>query len=93
MEFLSAFGNWCGGPALWQGSGHGWNSWMPFHFRAIFQLIIIGLIIYLTTRLLRKPATTNGAEPPEAILKRRNATGDTDNDTYRILKEELQNRR
>ena len=90
MNFLTAFNNWCSGAGFWQAGGHpGWSSWMPFHFGGIFQLLIIGLIIYFTVRLLHKPATTIGAETPEDILKRRFAAGEITEQTYRTMKDEL----
>ena len=99
MEFLSAFSNWCPGAGFWQAGGHpGWSSWMPFHFGGIFQLLIIGLIVYFMVRLLHKPVTSAGpattagpATPaPEDILKRRYASGEIDEQTYKAIKKDLQ---
>ncbi|MCJ2164919.1 MULTISPECIES: SHOCT domain-containing protein [unclassified Pseudodesulfovibrio] len=93
MNFLTAFSNWCPGAGFWQAGGHpGWSSWMPFHFGGIFQLLIIGLIIYFTVRLLRKPATDTGTGTPEEILKRRFAAGEIDEQTYRAMKDEIHKR-
>ncbi|QGY40100.1 hypothetical protein GM415_08150 [Pseudodesulfovibrio cashew] len=98
MEFLSAFGNWCGGPGFWQGGGHGMVGWgggfFPFHFGGILQLVVIGLIIYFTVRMFRKPATPCGTpgpkeQTPEEILKRRYATGEIDEQTYKSIKSDL----
>lgn len=98
MDFLTAFNNWCTGAGFWHGGGQGmtgmgsFGGWMPFHFGGIFQLLIIGLIIYFTVRLLRKPATNAGPEAPEDILKRRYAAGEIDIATYRSMKDELKTR-
>jgi len=91
MEFFSTIGNWCGGPAFWQGGGHGVGGWMPFHFGGIFQLIIIGLIIYFTVRMFRKPTTNSGPDRAEDILRRRYAAGEVDTQTYESMKKDLQN--
>ena len=95
MEFFSAFGRWCDGPAFWNGTfgggGHGWTGWMPFHFGGIVQLVVIGLIIYFTVRIFRSPITNNGPDSPEAILKRRYAAGEIDEQTYGAMKNNLHN--
>lgn len=95
MNFLAAFNNWCGGPGLWHaGGGPGMFNTFPFHFGGIFQLIVIGLIIYFTVRLIRKPDTGYGTpspqgESPETVLKRRYAAGEIDEQTYKHMKQEL----
>lgn len=89
MEFLNAIGTWCGGLTSWQGGGHGWGGWMPFHFGGIFQLLVIGLIIYFTVKMIRKPAATSGPGSPETLLRRRYARGEIDEETYRKMKDEL----
>ena len=91
MEFFSALGGWCGGTGLWQNGGMGgWQGWMPFHFGGIFQILIIGLIIFFVARMVRKPTTTTGAPLPRDILKRRYASGEIDKETYDRMKDELQ---
>lgn len=89
MDFVTAFNNWCSGPGFWQGGGHGFSSWMPFHFGGIFQLIIIGLIIYFTVRMFRKPAASSGPGNAEDILRRRYAKGEIDEQTYMEMKDRL----
>jgi len=90
MEILSAFGNWCGGPGFWQhGGGPGMSSWMPFHFGGIFQILIIGLIIYFIARMFRNPATATGAPSPHDVIKRRYAAGEIDKETFDRMKDEL----
>ncbi len=92
MEFLTSFSGWCNGPGFWQsGGGSGWHSWMPFHMGSIFQLLVIGLIVYFTVRLFRTPATNSGPTSPEYILRRRYAAGEIDEQTYTLMKEELKN--
>jgi len=93
MDIMGAFNSWCSGPGFGQGSGYGMSSWMPFHFSGIFQLLIIGAIIYFTVRMFRKPATSSGPDSPSDILKRRYAAGEIDKQTYRTMKEELQDKR
>lgn len=93
MEFLNAFGNWCPGPGLWQAGGHpGWSGWMPFPFGGIIQLLIIGLIIYFTVRLFRKPATHTGPATSEDILKRRFANGEIDEQTFKTMRDALKDK-
>lgn len=90
MEFLSSFNSWCSGPGFFQGAGHGWGGgFMPFHMGSIFQLLIIGLIIYFVVRMLKKPATPTDTPSPEAILKRRYAAGEIDEQTYKSMKNDL----
>ena len=92
MEYVSAFSNWCPGAGFWQGGGHGaWGGYMPFHLGGILQLLVIGLIIYFTVRLLRRPTAETGPDTPEAILKRRFARGEIDEATYKTMKDELRN--
>lgn len=94
MEYLTAFGNGCSGPGLWHGGGFGgWSGsmGMAFPLGGIFQLLVIGLIIYFTVRLIRKPATHSGPGTPHDILKRRYAAGEIDRETYRAMKDELGN--
>lgn len=87
MEFLSSFSGWCGGPGAW-GGGSGWGGMMPFHFGGIFQLIIIGLIIYFVARMFRRPTSATGPSPDE-ILKKRYASGEIDEQTYTKMKDDL----
>ncbi len=93
MEIVSAFGNWCSGPGFFQTGAHGgWQGWMPFHFGSIFQLIVVGLIIYFTVRLFRnRTATNSGPATPEQILKRRYAAGEIDEQTYRTMRDDFKN--
>lgn len=92
MEFLTSFGSWCSGPGFWHGGGYGSSfGSMPFHFGGIFQLLVIGLIIYFTARLFRKPATQSGPGTPEEVLKRRYAAGEIDEPTFKRMKDELHN--
>ena len=92
MEYLSGFSSWCPGTGFWQGGGHGaFGGYMPFHFGGILQLVIIGLVVYFTVRLFRKPTTENGPSTPEDILKRRFARGEIDEPTYKAMKDELRN--
>jgi len=90
MDF-SSFSNWCGGPGFWQGGGGGgWGGWMmPFHFGGIFQLLIIGLIIYFTVRMFRKPTRAAGPDSAEESLRQRFAMGEIDAQTYESMKKEL----
>ena len=90
MEILSAFGNWCGGTGFWQGgAGHGMVSWMPFHFGGIFQILIIGLIIYFTIRMFRNPITPSETPSPHEILKGRYAAGEIDKETFNRMTDDL----
>ena len=92
MDYITAFNHWCTGTVFWHGGGYGmssWGGWIPFHFGGIIPLLIIGVIIYFTARLFRKPATHAGPDAPEDILKRRFAAGEIDADTYRAMKDEL----
>ncbi|CCO25168.1 SHOCT domain-containing protein [Maridesulfovibrio hydrothermalis] len=89
MEFISALSNWCSGPALGHGAGYGMGGWMPFHFGGILQLVVIGLIIYFTVRMFRKPATEGRTPSPSEILKRRYASGEIDEQAYKRMKDEL----
>ncbi|TIH13546.1 hypothetical protein D0S45_14635 [Marinifilum sp. JC120] len=89
MEFISALSSWCGGPGFGHGAGYGMSSWMPFHFGGILQLIVIGLIIYFTVRMFRKADTGPSAPSAQDVLKRRYASGEIDEETYRRMKDEL----
>lgn len=91
MDISGSFANWCAGPGLWQAGAHGMGGWLPFHVGGLFQLLIIGAIIYFTVRLLRKPATSGGAATPEGVLKRWYAAGEIDAETYKRMKQNLQN--
>lgn len=90
MEYLTSFGNWCSGPGFWHGGGFGgWSGGMGFPFGGILQLLIIGLVIYFTARLFRKPATPAGPGSAEEVLKRRYASGEIDEQTYKAMRDEL----
>lgn len=89
MEFLSVFGNWCGGAGLWQSGGHGWQGWLPFHFGGIFQILIIGMIIFFAVRMFRTPASNTGAPSPHEVLKRRYAVGEIDKATFDRMKDDI----
>lgn len=90
MEFLSSFGQWCGGPGMWYGgAGSGWQSWLPFHMGGIFQILIIGLIIYFIARMFRSQSNT-AAEGPREVLKRRYAAGEIDKETYESMKRDIE---
>ncbi|EGB14869.1 Protein of unknown function DUF2078, membrane [Pseudodesulfovibrio mercurii] len=96
MDYFTAFGNWCPGPGLWHGGGFGgWAGSMGmgfgFPFGGIIQLLILGLIVYFTVRLFRRPATHSGPGTPQDVLKRRYASGEIDRETYRAMKDELGN--
>lgn len=90
MDFLS-FSNWCNGPGYWQGGGGGgWSGWMmPFHFGGILQLVILGLIVYFTVRMFRKPTSAAGPDSAEATLRERFAMGEIDAQTYESMRKEL----
>lgn len=96
MNYLTTFGNWCSGPGIGHGAGFGgWSGSMGMGlglpFGGIVQLLILGLIIYFTVRLIRKPATHSGPGTPVDVLKRRYAAGEIDRETYRAMKDELSN--
>lgn len=86
MEFLSVFGSWCGGPGFWQTGGGGWM--MPFHFGGIVPLLVLGLIIYFTVRMMR-PTRATGPDSASEILRNRFANGEIDEQTYQSMKKEL----
>ncbi len=87
MDIISAFGGWCGGTGFWQG-GPGPQGWMPFHFGGIFQILVIGLIVFLVARMFRQKDATGEASPQE-ILKRRYASGEIDKETFHNIRDEL----
>ncbi|ACS79337.1 SHOCT domain-containing protein [Maridesulfovibrio salexigens] len=92
MEFISALSSWCSGSGFGHGAGYGMSGmsgWMPFHFGGILQLVVIGLIIYFTVRMFRKPDTGPSAPSAQDILKRRYASGEIDEETYIRMKNEL----
>ena len=90
MEYLSVFSNWCSGPGFWQSGGGAGGGWMmPFHFGGIFQLLIIGLIIYFTVRIFRKPTSASGPDSAETTLRQRFVNGEIDTSTYETMKEKL----
>lgn len=73
----------------WYG-GSGMGAWAPFLwlFMGLFWVALIGLIIWLVTRLLpggSHPATPapGPMESPEQILDRMFALGEIDEETYR----------
>jgi len=88
MEFLGAFGSWCAGAGGY-GGGAGFHSWMPFHFGGIFQLIIIGLIIYFVARMFRRPVPAQASLSATELLKRRYASGEIDKQTFDRMKQDL----
>lgn len=95
MEILSSIGNWCSGfssghgAGFGHGAGYGMGSWMPFHFGGILQLIVIGLIIYFTLRMFRKPVPVNQEDSIMEMVRRRYASGEIDEETYRRMKDQL----
>ncbi len=88
MDFFATFNGWCSGFGFGHGGG-GMHNWLPFHMGSIFQLLIVGLIIYFTVRILRKPATINEPGNAEEILRRRYALGEIDEQTYKAMKKDL----
>lgn len=88
MDFLTSFNGWCNGAGFWHGGSSGMAGWMPFHFGSIFQLLLIGLLIYFVYRMVRKPETASGPSPQD-ILKRRYASGEIDKETYDRMRDEL----
>jgi putative membrane protein len=96
MDYLTTYANWCTGPGFGHGPmfGNGVGTMgMGFGFPVggIVQLLILGMIIYFTVRLIRKPATHSGPGTPVDVLKRRYAAGEIDRETYRAMKDELRN--
>lgn len=87
MEFLTSLNGWCSGPGFWHG-GSGMGSWLPFHFGSIFQILLIGLVIYFMVRMVRKPESAGGPSPHD-ILKRRYASGEIDKEAYDRMRDEL----
>ncbi len=79
MDIFNAMPGWCGRA--------GWFGGMGFHFNDIFQILILGMIIFLTIRLFRKNTVTGPSA--EDILKQRYASGEIDKDTFRAMKEDL----
>ncbi|WP_319469145.1 SHOCT domain-containing protein [uncultured Pseudodesulfovibrio sp.] len=89
MSLLTTSASWCGGPGLWHG-GQSWFGGMGFHFGGIIQLLVIGLIIYFTVRLLKRDtAPSSASSSADDILKQRYASGEIDKDTFQSMKEEL----
>lgn len=73
----------------WYG-GSGMGSWAPFMwlFMGLFWMALIGLIVWLVTRLLPGPGGTHPSSPgpmesPEQVLDRMFALGEIDEATYR----------
>jgi putative membrane protein len=75
----------------WYG-GAGMGAWAPFMwlFMGVFWVALIGLIIWLVTRLLPGSANTHPrtaapgpVESPEQVLDRMFALGEIDEATYR----------
>ncbi|BDQ33720.1 SHOCT domain-containing protein [Pseudodesulfovibrio portus] len=62
---------------------------MPFHFGGILQLVILGLIVYFTVRMFRKPTSAAGPDSAEATLRERFAMGEIDAQTYESMRKEL----
>lgn len=89
MEYLTAFGNWCGGPGFWHNGSNGLGGWMPFHFGGIFQILIFGLIIYFVFRLFRAQSPSTATPSPHDVIKRRYAAGEIDKETFDRMKDEL----
>lgn len=89
MEFLSAFGL-CNGPGSWgAGMGSGFWGFLPFSFGGWINILLIGLIVYVTVRLFLRNHATTGPESVEHILKKRYARGEIDRDDYERMKAEL----
>jgi len=96
MDYLTTYTNWCSGPGFGHGTGFGhWSDNMGtglgLPFGGIVQLLILGLIIYFTVRLILKPATHSGPGTPVDVLQRRYAAGEINRETYRAMKDELRN--
>ena len=89
MDFFSAIGGWCNTSNFFQGGSHGWQGFMPFHMGSVFQLLIVGLIIYFVARTFRKPVKDGGFTSPDHILKKRYAAGEIDKETYNQMKADL----
>ncbi|WP_319583314.1 SHOCT domain-containing protein [uncultured Pseudodesulfovibrio sp.] len=96
MDYLTTYAHWCSGPEFGHGFMHGggfgaMGTGFGFPVGGIVQLLILGLIIYFTVRLIRKPATHSGPGTPVDVLQRRYAAGEIDRETYRAMKDELRN--
>lgn len=89
MEILSAVGSWCNGLSFGHGAGYGMMGWLPFNFGGLLQLVVIGLIIYFTVRMFRRPATGPDAPSALELLRKRYAAGEIDEQTYKRMKDEL----
>lgn len=87
MAFLSSISSWCSGPGAWHGAS-GMGGWLPFHFGGIFQIALIGLIIFFVIRMTRKTSTASGPSPHD-IIKRRYASGEIDKEAYDRMRDEL----
>ena len=73
----------------WYGGGMGLLGWLGM---GLFWLILLGLIVWLVTRLL--PAGSGGttrpaSESPLEVLDRRLASGEVDLDTWQALRAAL----
>jgi len=56
----------------------------------LFQILLIGLVVFLAVRVLRKPpVATSGSLSPLDTLKSRYAEGKIDKQTYDRMKHEL----
>ncbi len=89
MEILGSIGNWYCGIAQNYGSTHIMDSWLHFHIGIIVQLLVIGMIISFTLRMLRKPAPATQEVSIMELVKRRYASGDIDSQTYNRLRSRL----
>ncbi|MBG0789434.1 MAG: SHOCT domain-containing protein [Desulfovibrionaceae bacterium] len=91
MDLLTTAGSWCGGPGFWQfGGGHGWGGWfLPFHFGGVLPILALGLVVYFTVRMFRKPASQTGPDDAEEILRERFARGEIDAQAFHAMKKEL----
>ncbi len=77
-------------------NGHGWgmmNSWTGGLIMWIFFILIIFLLVYIATRIIKPGLPTSpgaGKETPLDIIKRRYAEGQITKEEFESMKKDLQ---
>lgn len=66
----------------WGGGMWGWGGWVAMGAMTLLTLVIVGLVVWAVMWTTRSTTTHRTYESPRAVLDRRLAAGEIDEDEY-----------